>query len=264
MPELSLQTVVFHEPKPGAPDSEWEDGAGHRAADPETGGPDRLVVVDGATTAYDALHWVAQLVGSFIGPDGPPALAPDDLDLWFGLMQERWAEQPREFRNVYAEHKFSVEGSFATFLGCDVHLSDQHEPHWRGAALGDAVLFHVRGGQVVAQLPTIAADGFGYNPDGVFTQPSERDRMRSGLAFEARTLQAGDVLYLTTDALAHWLLKTAAEGRDCWREVAGIEHPRVFRRWVAEQRDHGMKEDDVTMLRAEVAAGDVEVLVLCR
>jgi hypothetical protein len=222
MPELSLQTVVFHEPKPDAPESEWEDGAGHRAADTGGGGPDRLVVLDGATTAFDAVHWVAQLVESFVGPDGPAALTRDDLDGWFARMQEHWAAQPREFHNIYAEHKFHAEGSFATFLGCDVHLRDREGPHWRGAALGDAVLFHVRDGRLVAQLPAITADGFGYNPDGVFTRPSERDRMRGRLVFEGHGLQAGDVLHLVTDALAHWLLSAAATGASCWREVAEI------------------------------------------
>lgn len=264
MRELALQTVVFHEPKPGVPDCEWEDGAGHLAADPDTGRPARLVVLDGATDAYDAADWVGRLVESFVGPGGPPALTPDELDRWFDRMQQHWAAHPRAFRNIYAEHRFHAQGSFATFLGCEVHLFDRAGPRWHGAALGDAVLFHIRAGRVVAQLPTIAADGFGNNPDGVFTLPSQRVRMREGLAFDGQPLQVGDVLYLTTDALAHWLLTCAAAGRDLWRDVAEIEHPRAFRRWVVEQRGHGMKDDDVTMLRAEVTAGDVEVLVLCR
>ena len=263
MREPHLQTVVFHEPKPGAPDSEWEDCAGHRAADPRTSLPARLVVVDGATEAYDARRWVSQLVGSFVGPDGPTTLTRDDLDHWFGLMQKRWVENKGTFANVYAEHSFHERGSFATFLGCEIRGQ-----RWFGAAIGDAVLFHIRSGQLVAQLPTIGAEAFGINPDGVFTKPSERQRMRDGLEFGEHDLRVGDVLYLTTDALAEWLLRTAAAGRSCWQEIAAIAHPRVFRRWVAEQRGdgtrNGMKDDDVTMLRAEVTAGDVEVLVLCR
>jgi len=258
MPDL--QTVVFHEPKAGMSADEWEDGAGHRDADPVVGRPARLVVADGAAEAYDAIVWVDQLVTSFVGPDGPAALEPDDLDRWFGAMQERWVEGARKFPNVFAEHKFRTMGSFATLLGCDVHGLDGPRPYWRGVALGDAVLFQLRKGEgVVAQLPDIEAEAFGINPDGVFTQPSQRARMRAGLAFTGHDLRPDDVLYLTTDALAQWLLR-----RDCWAEVAAIEHPRVFRRWVVEQRERGMKNDDVTMLRAEVTAGDVEVLVLCR
>jgi hypothetical protein len=264
MPDPGLQTVVFHEPKAGAPDYEWEDCAGHLAADPRTGSPARLVVVDGATEAYDAIGWVGQLVGSFVGPDGPAALKPDELDDWFGRMQERWVDERSSFDSVFEEHKFHTEGSFATFLGCDIHGLDRAAPHWYGVALGDAVLFHVRAGQLVAQLPDISAEAFGISPKGVFTQPSQRPRMRDGLEFDDRELEAGDVLFLTTDALAHWLLSAAEAGRACWQTVAGIDHPRDFRRWVVEQRGLGMTNDDVTMLRAEVTASDVDVLVLCR
>jgi hypothetical protein len=255
-----LQTVIFHEPKEGVPDSDWEDGAGHRAADPGKGSPARLVVLDGAAEAYGAIEWVGQLVASFIGADGPEELNADDLDGWFGGMQQSWANVPRDFRNVFAEHKFRTQGSFATFLGCEVRGLDQPKPLWIGAALGDAVLFHFRPGKgVIAQLPDITAEAFGYNPDGVSTRPSERGRMREGLVFAGAELDDDDVLYLTTDALAHWLLT-----RDCWADVAAIERPGAFRRWVAEQRGLGMKDDDVTMLRAEVTANDVELLVLCR
>ena len=258
MPDL--QTVVFHEAKAGASDSEWEDCAAHRAADPPANRPARLVVVDGAAEAYDPVFWVGQLVASFIGADGPMALEADYLDAWFALMQERWAETPREFHNVFAEHKFRTKGSFATLLGCDVHGLDGPRPHWTGVALGDAVLFQFRPGVgVVAQLPDIKADAFGINPDGMSTQPSQRLRMRDRLVFVGHDLRPADVLYLTTDALAQWLLR-----RDCWAEIAAIDHPRAFRRWVGEQRAAGMKNDDVTMLRAEVTADDVELLVLCR
>jgi hypothetical protein len=258
MPDL--QVVVFHEPKVGVADSEWEDGAGHRAADPATGRPARLMVADGAAEAYDPVLWVGQLVTSFVGPDGPAALDADGVDAWFGRMQERWVETPRAFHNVFAEHKFRTKGSFATLLGCDVHGLDGPQPYWQGVALGDAVLFQLRAGQgKVAQLPKIEADGFGINPDGVSTQPSQRSRMRDRLVFFEHDLRPDDVLYLTTDALAQWLLE-----RDCWAQVAAIGHPRAFRRWVAEQRAAGMKNDDVTLLRAAVTADDVEALVLCR
>ena len=260
----TLQTVIFHEPKTGAPEYEWEDCAGHDDADPRTGRPARLVVVDGATEAYDAVRWVGQLVGSFVGSDGPATLRRDDLDGWIGRMQHAWVEGRGEFRNIFEESKFNELGSFATFLGCEVHGLGQAEPRWYAAALGDAVLFHVRAGRLVAQLPALSADSFGINPGGVFTQPSERARMIDGLTFGDHALKVGDVLYLTTDALAQWLLRTAAAGHDCWGTVAAMDHPRSFRSWVGEQRRAGMTDDDVTMLRAEVAGGDVDVLVVCR
>src|SRR4051794_20672529 len=115
----AVQLVVFSVPKLGSADSEWEDCAGYDPGDPHSGRPVRLVVVDGATEAYDSIHWVGQLVDSFLALDGrAPTLDPAGLDLWFELMQRRWAETPREFASIFEEHKFHESGSFATFLGC--------------------------------------------------------------------------------------------------------------------------------------------------
>src|SRR3954469_7745838 len=109
------QTVVFHEPKLGSTESEWEDGAGHRPADPANGGVARCIVVDGATEAYDSIRWVGQLVDSFLGiqPDGgSPALSGTAMDEWFGLMQDRWLRNaPARFANVFEERKFHDDGS---------------------------------------------------------------------------------------------------------------------------------------------------------
>jgi hypothetical protein len=260
----ALQTVVFHEPKAGSAPSEWEDGAGYAPADPATGRPARLVAVDGATEAFDSVRWVHQLVSSFLGDDGrPPALRAADLDVWFGRMQQRWVDEaPRQFANIFAERAFHDAGSFATFLGCEVAGLGGPGPTWRAAAVGDTVLFHVRDGVAIAQFPRMAAGDFGINPDGVFTLPSQRNRMRAGLAFGDGALEVGDVLYLATDALAAWLVNADA---DVWRDLAGLEHWRVFRWMVADLRRRGaLKNDDVTLLRAAVTPVDVEVLVVCR
>ena len=263
---MAVQTVVFHEPKIGAPDSEWEDCAGHADADPERGLPARLVAVDGATEAYDSIRWVGQLVGSFLGSEGPSVRLRVEMVEWFALMQRRLVEErPARFANIFEERKFHESGSFATFLGCEIHGLGQPGPHWFAAALGDTVLFHVRAGGLLAQLPALSARDFGLNPDGVFTQPSERARMRKGLCFGDGSLQVGDVLFLATDAVAAWLVGEVAAGRECWTELAAVEHPREFRRWVARQRrDGGMKNDDVTLLRVQISPVAAEVLVVCR
>lgn len=260
--------VIFHRPKAGSTDVEWEDCAGH-GGDPEPGRAARYVVVDGATEAFDSLRWVRQLVRSFLGDDGdvPPALDPAGLDAWFGRMQQRWVDEaPREFANIFAERKFREQGSFATFLGCDVHGLGGPRPYWSAAALGDAVLFHVRRGQVVGQLPGLAAEDFGLNPDGVFTDPSTRERMRSALRTGRGELAVGDRLFLATDALAEWLARTDRGGAGAgWDTLAAIEHPREFRRFVAAERNaRRMKNDDVTLLRVGITAADADVLVVCR
>jgi len=267
---MAALPVVFHRPKAGSKETEWEDCAGHDGGDPAAARPARFVVVDGATEAYDSLRWVRQLVASFLGKDrdgGTPALTTQGLDEWFGRMQQRWLDEaPRTFANVFEERKFHEDGSFATFLGCEIHGLGGPRPSWSAAALGDAVLFHVRGGRVVGLLPQLGPEDFGLNPEGLFTQPSQRGRMRAALVFDAAPLTVGDWLFLATDAFAQWLTRCERDaGSGCWRMLAEIEHPADFARLVdRERRARRMKNDDVTLLRVEIAPADADVLVVCR
>jgi hypothetical protein len=265
-----LQTVVFHEPKAGSTDEEWEDGAGHDPGDPTTGRAARCVVVDGATEAYDSIRWVGQLVDSFLGvqPAGSaPALARGAMDDWFGLMQDRWQQTaPTTFANIFEERKFREDGSFATLLGCEIHGLGGPRPHWSAVALGDTVLFHVRGARVLTQFPALTAEDFGLNPDGVFTQPSARDRMRTRLDHAHGRLAIGDRLFLATDAVAEWMVRVGRSDPDLlWPALGRLHHPAVFRQIVADRRRAGeMKNDDVTLMRVDITASDPDLLVVCR
>jgi hypothetical protein len=264
------QVVVFHEAKAGSTDAEWEDGAGYDSGDPRTGRNGRVIVVDGATEAYDSIRWVGQLVDSFLGLDGAgaaPALTDRAMDHWFGLMQERWQQNaPRTFATIFEERKFRDDGSFATLLGCEIHGLAGRSPGWSAVAEGDTVLFHVRHQRVLTQFPPLAAEDFGINPDGVFTNPSARGRMRSRLQHATGRLAVGDLLFLATDAFAQWMVEESrAAADDLWPMLAGLVHPAAFRQLVAKKRTAGeMKNDDVTLMRVEITASDPDLLVVCQ
>jgi len=262
-PSVSAQAVVFHRPKAGSSATEWEDGAGFDLGDPAAGRPARLMVVDGATEAYDAIRWVGQLVDSFLGrepQDGRPALTAAAMDRWFGVMQQRWLERaPAVFGSIFEERKFTQDGSFATLLGCELTDHD-----WTAVALGDAVLFHTRGDRLVTQFPPMAASDFGLDPDGVFTQPSQRMRMRARLGFGHGELAPGDRLYLASDALAAWIVTEAARDPAVWGRLAPFDHPHVFARFVdTERAARRLKNDDVTLLRVRLSSRPAAALLVC-
>ena len=266
-PVLSAQLVVFHRPKVGSTEVEWEDGAGFDPGDPAAGRDPRCVVVDGATEAYDSIRWVGQLVESFLGlePDGRPDLDGPSMDAWFRTVQRQWRDRaPAQFSSLFEERKFTDQGSFATLLGCELVGPGSRRPHWAAVALGDAVLFHVRGGRLVTQFPPLTAGDFGIDPDGVSTQPAQRARMRAGLRFATGDLAAGDELFLCTDALAAWLVGAAADPAGApWTRLGALEHPDGFTALVREELRAGrMKNDDLTLLRVAVSARPAEVLVL--
>ena len=233
-------------------------------------------MLDGATTAYDPVRWVDQLVRSFAPPAGGaagsrlPRLEPAAMRAWFAEMQDQWAAEVRDFDSIIEERKFAEVGSFATLLGFDIYGLDGPEPYWRGVALGDTVLFHVRAGRLIATFPPMGPEDFGTLPDGVHTSPASLDRMTERLLTGGGVLEAGDFLFAATDAMAQWILRTIERGEaKVWDTLTTLAHPDVFARLVADQRREQdsakrMKNDDVTLMRLRMLAGQPAYLLACR
>ena len=275
---MQIQMVTFSEPKEGNAPGEWQDGAaggvvGDGAAAPRRA---RFVVLDGATGAYDPVRWVDQLVRSFApqaagdpSPEGP-RLEPAAMRAWFAEMQDQWAADVRDFDSIIEERKFAEVGSFATLLGFEICSLDGPEPYWRAVALGDTVLFHVRAGRLIAAFPPMGPDDFGTLPDGVHTSRASLDRMTERLLTGGGVLEAGDFLFAATDAMAQWILRAVERDEaKVWNTLTTLAHPDVFARLVGDQRREQdsakrMKNDDVTLMRLRMLAGQPAYLLACR
>src|SRR5512135_2645775 len=287
---MQIQMVTFSAAKDGNAPGEWQDGASGGVIPDGTGAPRRarFVVLDGATTAYDPVRWVDQLVRSFApqpdGPRGPhgsagtqgspgaqgPRLEPAAMRAWFAEMQDRWAKDVRDFDSIIEERKFAEVGSFATLLGFEIYGLDGPEPYWRAVALGDTVLFHVRAGRLIAAFPPMGPEDFGTLPDGVHTSPASLDKMTERLLIGGGVLEAGDFLFAATDAMAQWILRTIQRGETkVWDTLATLAHPDVFGQLVADQRreqdsSKRMKNDDVTLMRLRMLDSQPDYLLACR
>ena len=284
---MQIQMVTFSEPKEGNTPGEWQDGAGGGVVGDGTATPRRarFVVLDGATGAYDPMRWVDQLVRSFVPQAGGdprtpstqgnpgsqgPRLEPAAMRAWFAEMQDRWAADVRDFDSIIEERKFAEVGSFATLLGFEIYSLDGPEPYWRAVALGDTVLFHVRAGRLIAAFPPMGPDDFGTLPDGVHTSRASLDRMTERLLTGGGVIEAGDFLFAATDAMAQWILRTIERDEaKVWDTLTTLAHPDVFARLVEDQRREQnsakrMKNDDVTLMRLRMLAGQPAFLLACR
>ena len=275
---MQIQMVTFSAAKDGNAPGEWQDGACGGVIPDGTGTPHRarFVVLDGATTAYDPVRWVDQLVRSFAPPpDGSrgargPQLEPAAMRAWFAAMQDRWARDVRHFDSIIEERKFAEVGSFATLLGFEINGLDGPEPYWRGVALGDTVLFHVRASRLIATFPPMGPEDFGTLPDGVHTSPASLDKMSERLLLGGGGLEAGDFLFAATDAMAQWILRTIQRGEaKVWNTLATLAHPDVFAQLVADQRreqdgSKRLKNDDVTLMRLRMLDSQPAYLLACR
>jgi hypothetical protein len=275
---MYIQMVTFSAAKDGNAPGEWQDGAGGGVIPDGTGVPRRarFVVLDGATTAYDPVRWVDQLVRSFApqagghpGTEGP-RLEPAAMRAWFGQMQDQWAADVRDFDSIIEQRKFNEVGSFATLLGFDIDGLDGPEPYWRAVALGDTVLFHVRAGRMIAAFPPMGPDDFSTLPDGVHTSPASLDKMTERLLTGGGVLEAGDFLFAATDAMAQWILRIIEHDEaKVWDALTTLAHPDVFARLVQDQRREQnsatrMKNDDVTLMRLRMLAGQPAFLLAAR
>jgi hypothetical protein len=272
---VQIQMVTFSAAKDGNAPAEWQDGASGGVVANGTGAPSRarFVVLDGATTAYDPVRWVDQLVRSFApqadGAQGP-RLEPASMRAWFAEMQHRWAQDVRDFDSIIEERKFAEVGSFATLLGFEIYGLDGPEPYWRAVALGDTVLFHVRANRLIATFPPLGPEDFGTLPDGVHTSPASLDKMTEHLLLGGGVLETGDFLFAATDAMSQWILRTIQRGEaKVWDTLTTLAHPDVFARLVADQRKEQdgskrMKNDDVTLMRLRMLDSQPAYLLACR
>lgn len=261
-------TTLFSATKDGQEEAEWEDAV---VAGRTPGGGLRFAVADGATEAYDARRWVGQLVSSLVPeyPDAAPVLRTTDeagFRTWVAAMQRRWVDETPPFYDPGAERKFHEDGSFATLLAGELTGLDGPTPTWEAVAVGDTVLFHVRNGELLEHFPDLTDADFGLSPDGVHTAPERMDGMlRAAERRHDVALLDGDLLFVATDALAHWMLRRAeVDAAGMFSVLAALVHIDSFRRLVDDQRECGdLKNDDVTLLRIRLSAAGPAHLVVC-
>jgi len=269
---MHLQTVIFRQQKDGNSPSEWEDAAGWSVPGPPAApgaapARARFAVADGATEGFDSRGWVSHLVSSFLAPDsrgGRPALSRTAVRDWYGRLQDSWAAASPLSTDAIVRRKQTQEGSYATFLGCELTGLDGPAARWRAVALGDTVLFHVRADALKAEFPDLGPHDFGLYPDVVHSFRSRLDAMEERMAFCEGDLVPGDILLGATDALAHWIVKAdARQEKLLWPFLATVSHPSAFARFVSDQRRASeMHNDDVTLLRMRVLREQPHSLVV--
>lgn len=258
-----VQPVIFSAPKVGYEPTWWEDGGGYSPGDTAV----RFAVADGATEGYESRQWVSQLLGSFLDagdPDTPRGLDESRLRTWLERMQDIWSRSIPPATD-YIEHVKIQEGAFATFVGCQLDgLDGTSLPRWQAAAVGDAVLFHVRDGGLLRHLPPLRAADFGTNPNGLSSKSERLAGIVKQFRFDRGLLVPGDLLFAATDAMAKWMLTwVEKDEKTLWRALEGLAGQADFDHLVGEQRRaKAMKDDDVTLLRVRLLSGPAEVLVV--
>jgi hypothetical protein len=237
--ESTIRCVTFSEPKRGSGPKEYEDAcAGNLALG-------RFAVADGATESAYAGVWARLLVDEFVSTG---AAELDSWGAWLPTVQSRWeaavGEQPLPW---YAEIKWQ-QGAFATFLGVVLR-----PPRWHALAVGDSCLFHIRSQRLHQAFPVAHACDFTNTPWLVGSRDCSAQMLAQRSLHHEGEFQAGDRLWLMTDALAQWFLQIAELGHRPWELLEPLLHlpdaASNFKAWITTLREaRQIRNDDVTLM----------------
>lgn len=226
----TLTWQAFFAPKAGHERAEFEDAF---AGDPAAG---RFAVADGASESSFAGAWAELLTESFTRE---PSFRINHLREARGSWYDKFKD--RQF-SWYTEEKFA-EGAYAAFLGVSFDVA---RAHWDAVAVGDCCLFHVRKQRLLRAFPVTEADAFGNQPCLVGSR--QLSSPNAVLDTEGDWRQT-DHMFLMTDALAQWFLKSTEDKQQPWREMSAVATQADFDAWIARLRGStALRNDDVTLM----------------
>ena len=252
-----VSTRVFHVPKRGNAEAEYEDAVYPERNLARELGEFRCAVADGASESAFSGLWAQLLVRSF------------------GKRKMRLEQLRRLFENAikskpvpwYLEKKIK-NGAHAAFMGLLIRDRTYHgngngsgkkvSRPWRGTAVGDSCIFQVRDDELIDVGPVKKSELFDNSPYLIATKAKELIRPRSihHVSMMTGIWEPGDVFYLATDAMAQWLLAELEAGRPPWeplRDLCADDDTTLYGRLIDELRtNHGLHNDDTTLLQVEV------------
>ncbi len=231
--------------KMGNTPEQWEDAY---ALDTPDGA---AVIADGASSGIYCSIWAQQLSQRFL-TDRPDTRDPISLNKWVNGLRTEW-RTAINYSNLNWSKQAKVDqvGAAATILTLETGPADATgERPWQAAAVGDASLFWVRDGRLLATFPVVAADQFGSAPLLVRSNPG----FRTVAVAAAGTCRPGDRFVLATDAVAARLFKSSAAGPGPeWGRFETITEDA----WRAEldtlRRANDMVNDDCTLIVLRVS-----------
>jgi hypothetical protein len=212
----------------------------------------RFALADGATEAYDSGRWARLLTRAWTAT---PVTRGEDVAEALGrlgqALHRSWSRRPLAW---FAEEK-ARQGSFATLVGFQLCGTTG----WYAVAIGDSCLFQERAGDLRVAFPLRDPAEFGHRPPLVPSFPHRHRSWARGVRVATGSAAPGDVFWLMSDAIACWYLGTWARQRGLRRELHNAllaPDDRSLSRLVSRERRAGrLRDDDVAVLRIEVAEG---------
>jgi hypothetical protein len=232
--------------KAGNARTEYEDAWAIRGSDSPT--RCRVAVADGATESSFSALWAALLVESFVRG----RRHGHEFFQRLGAIRRLWKRKIRGRPLPWYAAEKARKGAYAAFVGASLNAVNQG---WRAVAIGDCCLLQVTGAPadrvLLKAFPLTRSEEFGSSPFLVGSVRRPDDDPQPHLRICEGILAPDDILFFASDALAAWLLRRSEKGDPAWEAIGpdGIRTQEDFEALVAQAREDGTRNDDMTLVR---------------
>ena len=191
------------------------------------------------------------LVDAFVRrPPDLSELSGPVLSGWLGPCENKWSQAVPWVRIPWHGEAKTRAGALAALLALTVHLHPNSSGafSWQAAAVGDCCLFVVRDGDLQLAFPMDSASQFNNTPSLICSNPANNRGLWGRVRQLRGEFRSGDVVILSSDALAAWLLQEYESGGRPWETLLSLTHVE-WGDWVQERRaEHSMRNDDTTAI----------------
>lgn len=223
-------------------------------------------VADGVADCVFSASWAQILARAVVAR--PAILAdPDEFHGWLTEQRAAWCGGI-DFSNIpwFVKPKM-VDGAMTTLLwieltpfngkdqgGNDIDGNDNlpHSYLLRSFAIGDCCLFHLRGDEQLCSFPIDNSEAFGLYPQVIGSVDRNQNALADFHVCEYECLP-GDLLVLTSDALAQWAVNRSEAGETVdWGRFWEMSYELWREEVLALRREQLIRYDDTTLLLLRV------------
>jgi len=212
-----------------------------------------VAIADGVASGIFSRQWARILVEAVVA-DAPDPQNREAFGRWLDARRRTWQDEIDTSALAWFQKPKLREGAFSTLLWVRlVEAGPDDGPQaagcrLQGAAVGDSCLFWVRDGRTIRSFPLENAEQLEASPVVVGSVDLGRDELVE-FASICEPCQEGDLLVLSTDAVAEWVFRREASGSPpCWDDYWNMTEEDWQQEVDSLRSEREMRYDDATLV----------------
>jgi len=214
-------------------------------------------IADGVATAIFSGSW-ARILAQATVADPPNLEDGGKFQAWLNGRRATWWGQI-DIENIpWNLRPLMVDGAMSTLLWVELFSPDpDHDSlpdgyRMRSVAIGDCCLFHVRQNEILRSFPMGSAGEFDLNPAVIGSVDRKDDHLLEFQVIEG-DCWPGDLLVLSTDAVAQWAIRRWEVGDPVnWEDYWDMSGEDWRQQILTLRREKRMRYDDATLVLLDV------------